>query len=152
MQHVFGMAKSSLNLDGAKRQKLELDYLRLVYACHMWPGSKAYLMVTSKDIEVTTVAWAKKYQAQGVVKVLQLEPDLLTPAFVAEKARNKKGMAASLAGTFDKVDCTASIGEAVCETHLANVITALLAGNVAREPDYTKHPLGVKWDYYGTIG
>ena len=32
MKHVLGMAKSHLNLNGAKREKLELDYLRLAYA------------------------------------------------------------------------------------------------------------------------
>ena len=32
MKHILGMAKSNLNLRGAKAQKLELDYLRLIYA------------------------------------------------------------------------------------------------------------------------
>lgn len=53
--HVFGMAKSSLDLLGAKRQKLELDFLRLVYACQHYQanGCQAfgYLAVTSAAIE-----------------------------------------------------------------------------------------------------
>ena len=32
MKHVLGMVKSQLDLRGAKSQKLELDYLRLIYA------------------------------------------------------------------------------------------------------------------------
>jgi len=32
MKHILGMAKSFLDLKGVKSQKLELYYLRLVYA------------------------------------------------------------------------------------------------------------------------
>ena len=151
MQHVFGMAKSSLNLDGAKRQKLELDYLRLVYACRMLPGSKAYLVVASDKIKKTVQSWEKKYQSAECVDVLLLEPHLITVDFVAEKARNKTGMAmaASLIGEFDKADCSGSIGETVCEKYLAEIITKRLKGNVIQEFNFHKFPLKVKWDYYG---
>ena len=31
MKHILGMAKSNLDLSGAKASKLELDYLRIVH-------------------------------------------------------------------------------------------------------------------------
>lgn len=153
--HVFGMAKSSLNLNGAKRQKLELDYLRLVYACQRFPGSRAYLVVTDDVMLRSAKAWAAKYEAEGAVCVRLLPTDKLTAEFKAEKVRNLLGMTEALAGEGAKADAVAAIGEAVCEEFLLELINGFYNGFVAEISHSIRQkilrqqlPLQINWDFY----
>lgn len=63
MKHVLGMAKSHLDLKGAKGPKLELDFLRLVYAVKELRArgdqANGYLLVMEEDIASRVKSWIK---------------------------------------------------------------------------------------------
>lgn len=63
MKHVFGMAKSSLDLRGGKGRNLELDFLRLVYAVQHFQRAgdlaQGYLVVLGDGMSQRVKAWAK---------------------------------------------------------------------------------------------
>jgi hypothetical protein len=65
MKHVLGMAKSFLNLEGARSQKLELDYLRLIYAVKeirkRGDSALGYLVVLTPQIGIRLKQWENKY-------------------------------------------------------------------------------------------
>jgi len=69
VKHVFGMAKSHLDLKGAKGPKLELDFLRLVYVIKDFrsKGKQAtgYMAVLTDQIAQRVNGWAHKYDAKG---------------------------------------------------------------------------------------
>ena len=151
--HIFGMAKSSLNLKGAKRQKVELDYLRLVYACLVYPASEAYLVVTDTAMENTVLKWAKKYKADGVVNVKVLPTEKLTTELRAEKKRNVRGMVDAINGKGLNTDAVAALGEQICEEYLLELMQAIYPAighkhHCQKKIDYRKLPLGVNWDFY----
>ena len=54
MKHILGMAKSHLDLRGAKAPKLELDYLHLIYAVkeirEKGESAQGYLVVMTEEI------------------------------------------------------------------------------------------------------
>ena len=70
MKHVLGMAKSALDLRGAKGPKLELDYLRLLYAVKelrkRGDNAQGYLIVLTEPIHERTRQWENKYLAGGM--------------------------------------------------------------------------------------
>ena len=77
MRQIIGMAKSNLDLRGAKGPKLELDFLRLVYAVKEAKRenqeTKAYLLVMTEKIKNRVNEWAKKYNAEGLVETIVLD-------------------------------------------------------------------------------
>ena len=153
--HVFGMAKSSLDLLGAKRQKLELDYLRLVYACqhHRAQGCEAfgYLAVTSASIEQQVRKWAAKYQApDGLVRlVVPILSDVEHQSLLAEKSRNRLGNLAKADAAALLKAADGSFGrdllEAALQAHITKQHPALRANAVG-----AANPMGILWDYYGS--
>ena len=152
--HVFGMAKSSLNLLGAKRQKLELDYLRLVYACQHYQatGSQVfgYLAVTSVAIEQQVAKWAKKYLVPpGLVQMVVPSISAVEQqSLLAEKGRNRLGNLARADAADLLKHADGSFGRDLLEAALKSYILEqheLLRGNAANG----EHPMDVQWDYYG---
>jgi hypothetical protein len=153
--HVFGMAKSSLDLLGAKRQKLELDFLRLVYACQHYQanGCQAfgYLAVTSAAIEQQVAKWATKYLVPpGLVQlVVPTLSDAEQQSLLAEKGRNRLGNLAKADAAVLLKDADGSFGrdllEAALESSILKQHTAL-RGSAA----VGGYPMGVQWDYYGS--
>lgn len=152
--HIFGMAKSSLDLLGAKRQKLELDYLRLVYACQHYQakGCQAfgYLAVTSPAIGQQVEKWATKYLVP--VGLVQLVVPTLSAveqqSLRAEKDRNRLGNLAKADAAVLLKDADGSFGRDLLEAALASYILeqhAALRGSAA----VGGHPMDVQWDYYG---
>ncbi|MFD2719939.1 hypothetical protein ACFST9_14520 [Hymenobacter monticola] len=161
--HVFGMAKSSLDLLGAKRQKLELDFLRLVYACQHYQanGCQAfgYLAVTSTAIEQQVAKWAKKYLVPpGLVQlVVPKLSDVEQQSLLAEKGRNRLGNLAKADAAVLLKDADGSFGRDLLEAALESSILdqhaalrvleqhAAIRGSAA----VGGYPMGVQWDYYG---
>src|SRR5690348_3202780 len=96
-RHIFGMAKSSLDLRGAKGRNLELDFLRLVYAVQHYrrlgDEAQGYLAACSKEAESRITAWAKKYDAEAVVTCIPAWHDVgLLKCLHHEKSKNVEGM------------------------------------------------------------
>jgi hypothetical protein len=152
--YVFGMAKSSLDLVGAKRQKLELDYLRLVYTSQHYRAhgcqAFAYLAVTSAAIEQQVAKWAKKYRVPaGVVQVVvPVLSEVEHLSLRAEKDRNRLGNLAKAEASVLLKDADGSVGRDLLEAALEAYILAqhaALRGSAAGGA----YPMGVRWDYFG---
>jgi hypothetical protein len=103
MKHILGMVKRNLDLNGAKGPKLELDFLRLVYAVKELRQSadeaKGYLLVMTSAIAERVAAWQTKYQAGDSVQVgtAQLSQEQLGTIH-AEVRANVEGMVAGTVG------------------------------------------------------
>lgn len=153
MKRILGMAKRHLDLRGAKAPKLELDFLRLVYAVQLLrTGSdqaQGYLLVLSPQIRDRALLWRDKYQAADAVQVLWAPmTDAEQDEVLREIEANRAGMIAGTMG--QKVDgrSGADRGGAIAEAHLAALIQELEPG-VVRLTDH--YPLRIRWDYYGTV-
>jgi hypothetical protein len=154
--HILGMVKRNLDLKGAKGPKLELDFLRLVYAVKELRKAgyeaKGYLLVMTTSIARRVNAWRKKYDAGDsvLVETAQLSPGQ-RQTIENEIRENKNGMVAGtvgedVAGRSDATD-GAKIGEELLrqliETHEPVVHRSF------HEQDF---PFLIRWDYYGTCG
>jgi hypothetical protein len=155
MKHILGMAKSNLDLKGAKSSKLEFDYLRLVYAVKELrkKGDEAYgyLIVMTPAIEQRVKHWETKYQAEGCVRVcsVTIQSDVEN-ALMEEKARNVNGMIAGALGKDVGGRSSANVGQTIGESALKEMI-GKSEPNVQQVTDKGNFPLGIHWDFYGVI-
>lgn len=152
MKHVLGMAKRHLDLKGAKAQKLELDFLRLVYAVkelrRKGECAQGYLLVTEEAICKRVKEWQIKYDAGDAVVV---EAACLTEeerrVIKEEAARNKAGMAAGTYGEDVDGRSDATFGGCLMERKLEEWIECQEPGvQLCNTKD---PPLRIHWDYYG---
>lgn len=157
MKHVLGMAKSHLDLRGAKGPKLELDLLRLVYAVKELRSrereeAQGYLLVMTRRIAERAKSWMKRYEAGDAVVVVAAglsQGDLA--ALRAEKNRNVAGMVAGTLGEVVGDQSDAAFGKRLGEEELRNLIRSKESG--ANEiTDESQFPFGVRWDFYGQSG
>ena len=156
VKHVLGMSKSHLDLKGAKAPKLELDFLRLVYAVkHLRARggcANGYLIVMTKDICKRANSWIKKYEVCDntiVIDVAELSTDD-RKALEAEKKSNIAGMVAgSLGGTVGN-QSNAVLGKQFGEDALRKLIMRQEPG-VQEKKDEGEFPLGIRWDFYGRL-
>lgn len=151
--HVLGMAKSSLDLRGAKAPKLELDFLRLAYAVRELreAGEEAvgYLMVLVPKVAKTAESWREKYATGDGVIILceDIEGDNLE-ALIKEKADNAVGFIQDR--RFEDAErelSLADLGKELGEKALRQSISSRHPGIESGEA----LPLGIQWDYYGTL-
>ena len=155
MRHVLGMARSHLNLNGAKREKLELDYLRLTYAVKdlraQGKDAQGYLVVLDGDSASRIHLWESNYKAQGCVTVVlaHLE-DQVMDKVKDEKRKNKAGMGAGPTGAKIGGRSSATFSKATVEDVLRMKICEL-EPNVEAVDDKKKFPCGVRWDFYGVV-
>jgi hypothetical protein len=155
LKHVLGMAKRHIDLNGAKGPKLELDYLRLVYAVGRLRTSsqraQGYLVVLTPEIRATTSRWRTKYEAGESVTVLVAPLTAGEGAAIKlEVAANTKGMIAGSTGAAVSGRSSAEAGGAIVEDHLVNLIAANEPG-VVRITERRLFPLSINWDYYGHV-
>ncbi len=156
MKHVLGMAKSFLDLKGAKSQKLELDYLRLVYAVKdLRKGgddAQGYLVVLAPRISERVKQWENKYRGRGFVEIIDVS---LTNSdkyqLKQEKVNNLAGMAAGVTGGVAGERSSASFGRDAGENNLRKMIFRL-EPRVKEVKDENKFPCCVRWDFYGVVG
>jgi hypothetical protein len=155
MKHIFGMAKSSLDLRGAKAQKLELDFLRLAYAVDHFrrKGDQAqgYLLVLGPGLQTRIAAWTRKYEASDSVRCIChtiSEAELVE--LTAEKAANVSGMVAGTLGEEPGRQSDAGIGHVLGERALQQAILAA-EPNVEERTMSRNLPFGIRWDFYGVV-
>lgn len=154
--HILGMAKSCLDLRGAKASKLELDYLKLVLATERLRASgsnaKGYLLVIDKDVKKRTETWSLNYESVHLVKVILHEP---TP-------QDLKSLQAEKQNNSDAIKCSANPEAAEAALSVASLgksfgEDALRAEIIQRHPGIEpitakdRRPLDVDWDFYGIV-
>jgi hypothetical protein len=155
MKHIFGMAKSSLDLRGAKAQKLELDFLRLAYAVDHYrrcgEEAQGYLLVLGPELQTRVAAWTRKYGAADSVRCICHSVTTAEHAALAlEKTANVAGMIAGARGEGAGSQSDANVGHELGEAALQKVIRAA-------EPDVEERtvardlPFGIRWDFYGLV-
>jgi hypothetical protein len=155
MRHVLGMAKSSLDLKGAKAQKLELDFLRLAYAVQQLrqrgDPAQGYLLVLGSEIAARVSAWAAKYGTGDAVScIVHRLPRSSRARLTKEKGRNKAGMVAGTLGRNAADRSSAAVGRGIGEAALREAIVAAERGVREAGPERSV-PLGVHWDFYGLV-
>ena len=155
MKHVLGMAKSHLDLKGAKAPKLELDYLRLVYAVKEIRRGKdnaqGYLVVLDPRIRDRLRQWESKYGGKECVKVIyEPVPSIDKSKLEEEKADNIAGMVAGTIGSEVGGRSCANLGQTMGEDALRRKIFEA-EPNVEEVTDKSKFPFGIQWDFYGVI-
>jgi hypothetical protein len=147
------MAKSSLDLRGAKGPKLELDFLRLAYAVRdfLAAGENAvgYLAVLDNRVAGTAAGWIDKYHTTDQVSILcciPKGPDI--DWLMVEKADNSVGFLPDrLLATHERKLAIANFGRDLGEKHLKEAIEERHPGIIPS----TNFPLGINWDYYGIL-
>ena len=158
MKHILGMAKSHLDLRGAKGPKLELDLLRLVYAVKELRSrgqeAQGYLLVMTPAIEERAKNWLgdKKYQAGDTVEILlaALSIDEFG-SLQDEKKRNVAGMIAGSTGEPVGDKSSAKRGRCLGEKALRDQIMRLEPG-VSGVMEESNFPFWIRWDFYEKIG
>ena len=156
MKHILGMAKSHLDLKGAKAPKLELDYLRLIYAVRemrkQGDSAQGYLVVMTEEILNRVRQWEYKYQGKECVEVLSVSlPSRVRRTLENEKPRNLAGMVAGSTGGKAGGRSNADTGRNTGEAALTEIILRL-EPSVQRVRDENRFPLGIRWDFYGVVG
>ena len=153
-EHVLGMVKRHLDMNGAKGPKLELDFLRLVYAVKelrlSGNDSKGYLLVMTPSIAQRVAAWQSKYQAgeSVVVETAQFSQEQFA-TIRAEVRANIDGMVAGTVGEDVAGRSDATAGAQIGEELLRQLIETREWG-VNRSFNEREFPFGIRWDYYGT--
>lgn len=151
--HVLGMAKSSLDLRGAKGPKLELDFLRLAYVVReiRAAGGNAvgYLAVLDSKVAATASTWIEKYHSGDAVVVLVCELGMLDhEMLMSEKSDNALGFLPDPGiRNLERKLAIADLGKELGERALQRAIEE-------RHPriiSFPKPPFGIKWDYYGIL-
>jgi hypothetical protein len=151
---VYGMAKSSLDLRGAKRQKLELDYLRLVHFCQRHQSEDCqtfgYLAVASPAFKPLVETWAAKYGVPaGAIHVIVPEMEELDrEELLAEKGRNRVGNLAKADPSLVLRQADGSFGRDLMERALEARILREHPG-LANQAPLKHHPQEINWDFYG---
>ena len=155
VKHVLGMAKSSLDLKGAKGPKLELDFLRLVYAVKQLRteevDAKGYLVVMTEDIRERANSWIGKYEAENTI-VIDVAPLSLDEqkALEAEKKGNVAGMVAGSLGRTAGNQSNAVLGKQLGEDALRKLIMDQ-ESRVQEIKDEKEFPFRIRWDFYGQL-
>lgn len=154
MKHILGMAKSSLDLRGAKARNLELDVLRLVYAVHKLRANgedaHGYVLVLDRSAESRVKVWLKKYEAITLVTCMCAElSDEDRIQLQSEKEANAEGMQQNSSKPFRQAHSVAGHGRMVGEAALRHQIIKLEPSVKEADSDM---PLGVQWDFYGHVG
>jgi hypothetical protein len=155
MKHILGMAKSFMDLKGAKSQKLELDYLRLVYAvkdlAENGEKAKGYFVVLTPQIEASAKNWEYKYRGQNSVDIISVSlPNSVNKRLKQEKRNNISGMLAGSIGQNVAGRSIANFGKQTGENTLKEKILGL-EPRVKQIKDENKFPCCVRWDFYGTV-
>lgn len=155
MKHVLGMAKSHLDLRGAKSAKLELDYLRLVYAVKeirkRGDSAQGYLAVLTPQISYRVKQWEHKYQGNKYVAVMDISlPSRVKNNLKQEKASNLAGMIAGVTGGKAGRRSSANFSRETAENTLRRTILES-EPNVQEVRDKNEFPFGIQWDFYGIV-
>ena len=147
MRYILGMAKSALDLRGAKSRNLRLDVELLGRAIEelsdQGHSATAYVLVLSEEVGRAAERWSRQQRHGDSISVIvprlsrrELE-DL-----EAEKRRNARGISSGV-----PEDSIARVGKSLAEDKLRRSIAR-------REPasrDSRQRPLGVNWDYVGVV-
>jgi len=155
LKHILGMAKSHLDLRGAKGSKLELDYLRLVYAIKeirkQGDDAHGYLVVMNDAIFKRVIQWETKYQGKELVTLdIASLSDPTKRTLEKEKARNTEGMVAGASGGDVGSLSNADKGRDIGEAALSHIIVHW-EPSVQQIRDESKFPLSIRWDFYGLV-
>ena len=153
--HILGMAKSHLDLKGAKGPKLELDFLRLAYVIHrpdsLGETGKGFLFVFTPAIKKRAEFWIQKYGTDDDIEILLAElTEEEKHQLNEEKKRNREGMIAGSQGEAVDGESSADLGKALGEDKLREAIKKRYP-DVTEITDVSKFPLGVNWDFYGRL-
>jgi hypothetical protein len=148
INEIIGMAKSYLNLKGAKAPCLELDFFKLAYAVKNSANMVGFILVLTSDIEKRVNGWISKYETGVSIKPVLVE---LTQQerthLMNEKEANRKGTNKSRLDNKSE-ESIACYGSSLCEQKLNNKIM-MDYPYITRINNKQYYPLNINWDFYG---
>jgi hypothetical protein len=152
--HVLGMAKSCLNLKGAKSAKVELDFLRLIYCIEKLrkEGQNAYgYLAVVKGLEKNVENWIKKYKIDIYPKYFDIITvelnNVQNENLNTEKENNSKANVRHIDESIDKIFASGIEGERIFEDKLKKEIHKRHV-ELINIPDNKEMPLKIRWDFY----
>jgi hypothetical protein len=154
MDHIFGMAKSSLGLKPGQARALELDFLRLAMAIancrRAGHSARGYLLVLAPGVRQRVATWIKKYRTGSDVCCLlhNCTPSELA-ALRREKAQNAAGVTSARSGAGRRLS-TAYLGMKIGEKALKRRIVRAEPG-VQTCKEELDCLMDVKWDFRGVV-
>ncbi len=158
--HILGMAKSNLDLKGAKNQKTELDLLRLIYAVERMmkrgESAKGYLLVANELVCKRAGLWLEKYETDVIDQIEILNFEEMFPALydkskqglIEEKNRNAIANTLHVDKKVNGDGAIAKKGKKLFEAALREyLVDHYQIENVKSE----NMPLGINWDFYHIV-
>jgi hypothetical protein len=151
--HILGMAKSHMDLEGAKAPKLELDFLKIAYTLArlsaLGESGRGFLLVFTESIGKRARGWVEKYGTKDTIEIVVAELTAQELNNIRdEKTKNRDGMLSGSQGQDIGRKSAADIGQEIGETKLRQEIQKRCP-DVTRVVDPNKFPLGIRWDFYG---
>lgn len=145
--YILGMAKSFLDLAGAKKEKLELDFLKILYAIKARKENEqviGYMAVVKSDVdlEAKIESWKSKYSTSPVpIKVFSLDDKEKIEQLKREKNKNKVGINKN-----SKEYSEAKEGKEILERFLKKSIEDELKITIQNRKE--DKLFEIEWDYY----
>ena len=147
--YVLGMAKSFLDLEGAKKEKLELDFLKILYAFKTRKENEqviGYMSVVKSEanLENRLESWKSKYSTTPVpIEIIPFDKKEEIEKLKREKKKNKTGIIKN-----SKELSEAKEGKQILEEFLREHIESKLKDIKETKEDKL---FGVNWDYYAKL-
>ena len=147
------MGKPFLDLRGTNGPKLELDFLRLAYVVRGLLAAKAnavgYLAVLDEKVGATASTWIEKYHSGDHISILYIIPKWPDLDWLAtENVDTGTGVLPErFLANYERNLAIANFGRDLGEKHLKEAIEERHPGIIPS----TKLPLGIAWDFYGTV-
>ncbi len=155
MKHILGMVKPHPDFQDARVPKIELDYLRLLYAVselrHRGENAQGYFLVTA-DVMLSRLGKLERdYHGKDYAKVLRVSPDYyLGSALRTQKMQILSGFVRDAVLDKGYGQSAASIHRNMREFILAETILGY-EPDVRQLTDENRFPFHVPWDYYGIV-
>jgi len=151
--HILGMARSNLDMKGAKGPKLELDFLKIAFTLQCFNArnelGKGYLLVTTAQVRKRVQGWIEKYQTGGSIEVILTElTDDERRALKEEKRKNREGMIEGSQGRYVGGRSNANLSPEICGRKLKEEIQ-MRHPAVSKVVNRDEYPLAIEWDFYG---
>ena len=155
MKHILAMVKPYPDLRGLKASKVELDYLRVVYAVgemrRQGELAQGYFVVIGESIPKNMTVWEQNYRGNSYVELMSTLPAThVRHGLQNDKTADLSGMVlAALLDDTSHVSNSAALRD--MEDYILDETIRELEPGVMRIKDEARFPLGIRWDYYGLV-
>ncbi|GEM_PF-2160396 len=154
MKHILAMVKPYPDTRGHQSPRVELDYLRLVYAVgemrRRGENAQGYFIVIGDQIPRQMTRWEQDYGGKRYVELMSTLPtSYIRHSVLNERATDLSGMVT--AAILDTTRLSNSGILRNIEDYIMEETILALEPHVQRIKDRGRFPLDIRWDYYGVV-